>query len=108
MTIIPTYLKAVLASKIALVTLCIIFSYNAYSQSPSIDLNYQDTPLSKVLIELAQKSGYDISFNESYFYQKTISCNKINLTVNAALAFLLEGTEVDFQIKGTDIQLIKY
>ena len=97
----------VLANRVFYTLLFFLSTLVVQGQS-SIDLDVEDQLISDLLIDVALHFKQDIVFNETYFDGQSISLKKDNLSLKAALSYILRDQDVEYKVTSTGIQILKY
>jgi len=97
----------VLANRILLLLSLNFISLLSFGQV-TIDFNVDDKFVSDMLIDVATHFKQDITFNETYFTDQTVSLNKKNLSLKSALNLILRDQDVEYKVTSSGIEIQKY
>ena len=102
-TLRATYLQP----KTILLIFLILFSLSTHAQTRAISLSVKNEPIKTVLVEIQQKSGYRILYNDEVVPDELrVSINAENVSVKTVLETFLANTDLTFLMQSDDLIVI--
>jgi hypothetical protein len=90
-----------------LLTVLFLFCVFHYSSAQQININVNNLPLNKVMYELMDRYNIQVSFNDKLLSKYAITLHQDFSSVSSALEKLLEHTQLDYQLQGEIIIIVK-
>ena len=87
-------------------TLAIVFHIHYGQEDREITITFDGTPLKEALLQLENKIPYTFFFQETWFKEHRVSHRFVDKKIRAILNVLLEGTTLNYFIKGDRIILL--